>query len=290
MAVDYEEIKASKQFKLFSEKEHLKMEALVRLNDPLTPREIKVVAEGDSWFDYPFRKDIIDYLSQTGYAIRNTACRGDELMNMVYNIDSVVADFMTKVKYHEPRFVIFSGGGNDVIGENIDQYLNHRNSGLQTLNETLFKEKMYGSVRQAFKDFESIVHAFDPKIDILVHGYDYAQPNNTQYQLIWGIVKKGPWIVPGFERMGWYDREAVMRPTIATMMNIFNEMLADLSANLPNFHFIDVRGLSPKESQWDNEIHLKNSGFKRVADKFHEKMTDILGTSPIKFPKLKIIA
>ena len=33
------------------------------------PKELVIVAEGDSWFDYTLKKDVIDYLIKKGYAV-----------------------------------------------------------------------------------------------------------------------------------------------------------------------------------------------------------------------------
>src|SRR6218665_3496247 len=44
----------------------------------------KIVAEGDSWFDYPLVRDIIDHLRRMGYGVEKHSKHGDTLENMVY--------------------------------------------------------------------------------------------------------------------------------------------------------------------------------------------------------------
>ena len=58
-----------------------------RLNTPTYPKDLTIVAEGDSWFDYPLKKDVIDYLIKRGYAIKKFSKAGDTLENMIYGSD-----------------------------------------------------------------------------------------------------------------------------------------------------------------------------------------------------------
>ena len=47
----------------------------------------------------------------------------------------------------------------------------------------------------------------------------------------------------------------------------FNEMLADVAAQVPSFHYVDLRDVVG-EDDWANELHPNNSGFGRAADRF----------------------
>ena len=44
-------------------------------------------------------------------------------------------------------------------------------------------------------------------------------------------------------------------------------MLKDFSANDTRLHYIDLRTLVV-DSDWENELHLKNSGYRKVAEEF----------------------
>ena len=58
-------------------------------------------------------------------------------------------------------------------------------------------------------------------------------------------------------------------------MDGFNEMLAALAAGDNRIHYIDLRG-EIKESEWENELHLSNSGYRRMSRKFDAKIRSIL--------------
>ncbi|MGL6095167.1 MAG: hypothetical protein ACRC7O_05105, partial [Fimbriiglobus sp.] len=85
-----------------------------------------LVAEGDSWFDYPapFRIDLIDELKTLGREIVSLAYRGDTLENMVYGtggtdgdlVDPDLTRLAVLTSELKPKAVLYSAGGNDVVG------------------------------------------------------------------------------------------------------------------------------------------------------------------------------
>lgn len=135
-----------------------KRKSTKRLNDKTYPKDLILVAEGDSWFDYPLRRDVLDFLIADGYAIKRFSKYGDTLDNMVYgsgyDINKKTGKITHKgpVSLHEvhnavkelkPSFFLLSAGGNDIVGEEIVAYLNHRNSKPQNLlNRVIFKERL----------------------------------------------------------------------------------------------------------------------------------------------------
>lgn len=180
------------------------------LLDARTGKDCKIVAEGDSWLPYPVVKDVIDYLRQVGYAIKRHSKPGDTLENMVYGTDFAIAtqvqrannfgpvslkETLRSVKNLKPKFVLFSAGGNDVVGTELAQYLNHKRSGLPLFREAYFRDSVNGHIRSAIVHFlEQVWH----EIHILMHGYDYAIPNGT---LVLAVVRPragcgGVFVVP----------------------------------------------------------------------------------------------
>ena len=118
---------------LKEEKYQLFSKAQKALNIDATSPNLKIVAEGDSWFDYPLHKDVIDYLIKIGYAVSKWSKQGDELENMAYNVDGL-SNVLSSVSHLQPKFVILSAGGNDVVGQEIIQIQRvhpHRREGLK---------------------------------------------------------------------------------------------------------------------------------------------------------------
>lgn len=282
-------------------KSNQKRNSTIRINSKTYPKELIIVAEGDSWFDYPLKKDIIDYLRQKGYAIQNFAKAGDTLDNMVYGSDyKKKGDIVTHlgplslqktlnaVKKLKPRFVLFSAGGNDIVGSEIKGYLNHRNSKpAELINKPIFKAKLE-RMSIAISFFLEAVHKKNKNADILMDGYDYAKVNGKGYTFIFKNLL-GPWILPSMGAKGITankDQKAILK----YLVDEFNEMLAKLDKKYDFFHHIDLRNKFPKDSQWDNEIHLKNSGYKTISEIYHSKMKEILNMDPLIAHQDKLIA
>lgn len=81
-----------------------------------------VVAEGDSWFQYPsfgagplrhdFVRDIVDHLlDEDRYCLLSVAAGGDWLSNMLRT-----REYIPELSRIEPAAFLFSGGGNDLMG------------------------------------------------------------------------------------------------------------------------------------------------------------------------------
>lgn len=273
---------------LSQEKMELEQLSEMMLLSKKAKHEQKLVVEGDSWFDYPLTKDIIDHLRKMGYAIKRHSKHGDTLENMVFgneysirknvainNGDRSLQEVLTSVRIYNPRFVLFSAGGNDVVGSEFEQYLNHKNSGLNLFKDTNYNQNLT-VMKNAIEHFLTRIWEVNPGIDILMDGYDYAKPNGTTYL---GI--SGPWVLPGFAKKNILNREIEQEPIIKKLVDGFNRILSELDTTYERFHHIDLRGVFPDDSMWDNEIHLKSQGYKKVADLYHKKMEQIAGFNPV---------
>jgi lysophospholipase L1-like esterase len=257
------------------------------------PKELTIVAEGDSWFSYPLRKDIIDYLIRKGYAVDKYAKAGDTLENMVYGTEIKrrgnkvwnegaisLQKTLNSIRKHKPKIVLFSAGGNDIVGSEILGYLNHNVSNPDDLlNKDIFQARLK-EMKTAIEFFIKSVRTTHVDCNILMDGYDYAKVNGKGYNFIFRNIR-GPWLLPSFGMKGITqkeDHEAIIK----YLVDEFNEMLIDLAAQYERFHHIDLRGKFPNDSQWDNEIHLKNSGYREIANIYHQKITEIIQNDPVK--------
>src|ERR1043166_3963120 len=80
-----------------------------------------LVAEGDSWFDYPLH-DVLEMLEDDhGYDVESVAHKGDPIEEMAYG-GNQLEEFTRRVekllrRNVVPRAILLSGGGNDVAGD-----------------------------------------------------------------------------------------------------------------------------------------------------------------------------
>ena len=110
--------------------------------DMAGPQE-RLVAEGDSWFDYLPGLDILDHLKwEHGYKIKKHSDGGDTLENMVYGTEyrrnwnrrtPQINETLDAIKKYQPKVFLFSGGGNDFAGDELDAYFNHKDAGHSSL-------------------------------------------------------------------------------------------------------------------------------------------------------------
>lgn len=242
-----------------------------------------LVAEGDSWFDYLPGTDIIDCLRNFhGYTIENYAKAGDTLENMIYGtgindrferVSPTIDSVLRRLGQLKPKVFLFSGGGNDVAGEEFESYLNHKASGLTSLR-TQFVENMINIVfREYFEDLIGKVAAVSSETNIITHGYGHTIPTGRGVNFLF-FDFAGPWLRPALAKKGIFDTVEQIQ-TVKILIDAFNELLADLAQGHPKFHYVDLRPLINPTDDWVNELHLRNSAFARVAQRIHEEIASL---------------
>ena len=221
------------------------------------PDKPVILAEGDSWFLYPFLvKDTIDYLMEK-FPVRSIAAAGDELSGYIKT-----GQLLREAADIRPEYVLISGGGNDIIGpeivdilkkdvgegKNPEEYLN---SNYHTKRQTLKDQYEYFFTQ--LKNHSSIKHIF-------VHGYDFVRTDHEEK-----IIKKG-WVNKYMIQYGiknLVDRERLLK----YLVNNFNEDLFELTKMHENVTYVDMRNLV-KKGEWYDEIHPNDIGFEKVGNKF----------------------
>jgi len=256
----------------------------------------ELIAEGDSWFDYPFF-DVLEMLEDDGWKIESAAHKGDNLEDMAHDetqLDRLARAF-DKFRRHgvQPKAILLSGGGNDIAGDEFPVLLNHAHSGLPVLNDQVVAGLIDTRLRQALASLLGTLATFSEKYfreakPILVHGYGYPVPDGRGY-LGGASVLPGPWLEPGFRKKGHFGRTPqqqaqALRSNAAQLRKLidrYNAMMAELASSLPKVHYVDLRGLltsdpaKPYKKDWNDELHPTRSGFRRVADAFEKVLATV---------------
>jgi lysophospholipase L1-like esterase len=107
------------------------------VGDPQTTGVL--IAEGDSWFDYPLN-DVLRILEDHyAYEVESVAHKGDRVEEMAYGLgqlEELTRRLEKLLRQHViPRAILLSGGGNDVAGEEFGMLLNHARSAVAGLND-----------------------------------------------------------------------------------------------------------------------------------------------------------
>ncbi len=258
-----------------------------------TKRTFNLLAQGDSWFDYPLGTDLIDCLhSNHGHTITNIAVAGSTLNDEAYgpvpremfglpfgllqsDDPSRIAELVNRIQHDKPQALLLSAGGNDIAGDEFFPFINNSKSGLSSINQEVLDGVVNGTFKAAYEYLIStaIAAAADPKFKIFTHGYDYPFPDGRGVISFLGW-KVGPWFDPTFNQKNYPNNTPadlqVRHDITAQFIDSLNAMLNGLAAQpvyAGKLFHVNLTGTLQSEADWANELHPVNSGFGTLADK-----------------------
>lgn len=232
------------------------------------PNGLKIVAEGDSWFQHPLVTDTIDHLA-TSYPVFCVSAAGDTLRNITMAKGTPpVEEYIQAINEQHPDLFILSGGGNDILGEQFRRYIKAdvaTGSAPSAYLEDLLTadlnslQTMYRSVFQKLKDT-------NPNLKVLVHGYDYIIPLS--------VTNKG-WLGRYMIEKGISSHE-VRKSILKHILTEFNARMKAVAGEFADsVSYIETPGTVP-DNEWYDEIHPNGEGFARVADKFKTRIEELM--------------
>lgn len=248
-------------------------------------QNLRILAEGDSWFEYPLpitHGDGVIYQLQKllGYGIANMAHHGLEVEQMMGL--SIRQEVIKRLSDPQVKFdaLLFSGGGNDIAGDQFCIWL--KDAPPRVPPEEMLDEK---AVLAALAILEAEYHelvelrdGYSRETVIFVHEYDF--PPITGLPAC-GVV--GPWLKPSLDYA--YTHMGVANPdpndefrVVKTLMQMFAEMLRRVAADpsVRKFIVVPTQGtLQPTAADWQNEIHPSPAGFAKIAQKFQTALASV---------------
>jgi lysophospholipase L1-like esterase len=247
-----------------------------------------LVAEGDSWFDYPFHDVLKELDDSYGWEIEQVAHAGDTVEGMAYGggqLDEFVRAIERVVRRGQrPHAILLSGGGNDFAGEWFGMLLNHRNSPDSGLNPDVVSGVLEQRARTAYATIltrvtEACIQMLGAPVPILLHGYDYPVPDGRGVLGGWGPLP-GPWLEPGFRKKGFRDlqeRIGITHQLIDRFYAMLQSIVDDTKfghAQIVNLRLSLSTQLTGDEYRkwWGNELHPTERGFAKVAGLFDSRL------------------
>ena len=239
-------------------------------SDPLV-----MLAHGDSWFDYPLdgnslslgSTDVIAQLESMGNinpVIQNVSHYGDATTEEMSwpkqeRMIQSLQDPANWLNGKGPDAILFSGGGNDIAGNQFCIFLDYATPGSSGLNATRFNESL-GMVQASYLDLFAFRDKYAPGVPIFGHCYDFPIPNGTH------PVCAGPWLQPSLTFSGWNVTQGTS--IVHQALVDFRAMQMQLASNPANqFVLVNTQGvLSPAD--WANELHPYPGGFQKIAQQF----------------------
>lgn len=229
-----------------------------------------VLAEGDSWFNYPLGRSITTNVdNHKNVALLNLASHGDEGKQMLgmkqhERLQKVLrAGPATK---HQFNVLMFSAGGNDLLGHGALRYwVNTYEPGMtsqEMLNMRNLKH-IFGIIDIVMTELFALRDAESPKTKIYLNAYDFAPANGE------GVCGLGPWLKPSLTHRKVPRR--LQNEVVKLLLQKYEQRLRRHAKKSRNARVIHTQGtLTAKE--WANEIHPKNSGFKKIAQPFKDAL------------------
>ncbi|MES0133612.1 hypothetical protein NKJ88_01425 [Mesorhizobium sp. M0016] len=209
---------------------------------------LRVVEEGDSWFQYPFLiDDVVDHLFEP-WAIYSCSGAGDLLSDMARQDEVVVA-----VLAEKPDVVLLSGGGNDLLGDGrLARYLKPHTAGMSAADHvTEAFAALLATIIDIYREMIAKTISAGAK-RVVCHSYDYAIPNG------------GPWLGRPMIKLGIIDRP-LQRQIIRILIDRFHTALTEMVTDFGGVVVVaDCRG-TVADNEWFDELHPTSFGFGKVA-------------------------
>ena len=243
-----------------------------------------LVSEGDSWFQFPLLiSDTIDHLSEK-YAIWSLGAAGDTAENMVFGPrEAKKTEYISALRRHksEVKAFLFSGAGNDIIGEDpttkkavLHGLLKPFNGNTNDVVGHIDHAELAMRIAHLMRAYQTVINTVHQeagleKLPILIHGYDipyaYPEDGNDPRDPMW--ADKDQWLGRAFRGRG-IDDSGLRRKLLTFLIDKLYEMLNDVAVSSEHVHVVDCRGLLPNVTDWADEIHGTSDGFKKIAAQF----------------------
>lgn len=220
-----------------------------------------VISEGDSWFSFPVHANIVDHLDELmdrRMSLLRLEDPGDELLHITSG--GQFAKLGEYLRLYQPDALLFSGGGNDIVGPELLQFINPRTPPFSlTSVGTLALDERFAAIKTSYEALASLRDSVSPGARIITHSYAHAQPTGKKAYL-WGI-SAGPWIQPYLTERGYETREQY--EIVAWLIDRFHETISAVSGLV----IIDLRRIIERDD-WNDEIHPTRNGFHKAAAAF----------------------
>jgi lysophospholipase L1-like esterase len=233
-----------------------------------------VIAEGDSWFSY---SDVIGQLDdpqdkgnpkfQRQWALLRLEKAGDEVLTILSGGQrSKLRDYFGRWKLDA---LLFSGGGNDIIGPDLLPLLRPFTPGAQAQDLVSFSrfERRLRQVQDCYRELLDMVGDAGQTCKVFVNSYDYVIPSTKGAELF-GVVKiSGPWLLPQFEAR--QIPKPLQTEVVKLLIDAFTTSIDQVAAEPRGVgRLVRVETREVVKGEWKDEIHPNTKGAKRVAAKF----------------------
>lgn len=233
-----------------------------------------VMSEGDSWFSYA---DVVGKLDdpqgtakpkdQRPWALLRLEKAGDEILTILSGPQRAkLRDYFGRWRLDA---LLFSGGGNDIIGADFHPLLRDFTPGAQAPDLVAFSrfERRLRQIQDCYRELLDLLVDAGQPAKVFVNSYDYVVPSKKGGAYLGPFKVSGPWLEPaltarGIPQLLWPDVVKLLIDAFATAV----DQVAAEPRGAGRIVRVETRGVV--SGKWQDEIHPDRDGAIRVARVF----------------------
>lgn len=237
-----------------------------------------VMSEGDSWFSYA---DVVGKLDdpkgtakpsdQRPWALLRLEKAGDEVLQILSGPQRA------KLRDYFGRWplaaLLFSGGGNDIIGADFHPLLRDFTPGAQAPDLVAFSrfERRLRQIQDCYRELLDLLVDAGQPAKAFVNSYDYVVPSKKGGAYLGPIKVSGPWLEPALTSRG--IPQALWGDVVKLLIDAFASAIDQVAAEPRGAgRLIRVETRNVVAGDWQDEIHPNRKGAIRVAKAFESAL------------------
>ena len=233
------------------------------------PKRLVMITEGDSWFSYPLNANIADHIEMMNdFSFLRLEHNGDDAREILGAGSEQLKKLKHYLKTYAVDAVLLSAGGNDIVSEELGNFLNKKANGnpWQSAIDLATLTTVLDDIVAAYARLLDARDALRPKCMVFAHSYCYFQPSGRKATGPFGLLKSGPWMRPVLAKKG-IDPDSEGRDCHAISRRRAARAPRALAAARSRFVLVDQRATLPVDDvHWADEIHPSGTVFRRLAE------------------------